>query len=579
MRFLNWFALVRVAGVLVLLGCTEGPKYRPADGGVDVGTGGTTGTSHGAGGTGIGTGGSAIAGDSGGTVGTSGSGGMPVLGTGGAVTGSNSGGTVGTSGSGGVPSQGSDHPITCSANEKSCGGICVAVSDPKYGCGPLSCSASACPTVPTGATLACQADQCVVGTCGAGSKNCDGRCVPVTDPAYGCGASTCDASTCPTPGAGGTITCQGGECVIATCPTSFKKCGNKCVAISDPTYGCGATTCDANSCPAAGTGTLTCQGNACVLGSCGPGTKKCGDKCVTTDATNGCADPAKCTACGSNEACMGTPATCQCVPTPMATACNGKCGQVSNGCGGTYSCAMTCTAPQSCVSNACMCAKTPMETACTGKACGTASDGCGGTYPCGTCGGSTPDCVTNKCFECGNDTTCNSNGYYKCSSNKCVCRSESSDNLLKNAGFDGNSVSWNTSGGAPSYSSMDSEACPKSGSMAILSDTGLFEQCITTGFSAGREYKFGFRFKGNGEGRCIVRSLDGTGCTGQIISDPGGDLETTAVSGGDWASASPIIATLPTTTSSVLVRCTGQPANGYFDELYFTQTLGGGGRF
>ena len=118
--------------------------------------------------------------------------------------------------------------------------------------------------------------------------------------------------------------------------------------------------------------------------------------------------------------------------------------------------------------------------------------------------------------------------------------------------------------------------------MAVLSDYGTFDQCIKNGLSQNREYKFGFRFKGNGEGRCLVRGFDSSDCTGQasdFLVYPGAELETTAVSNGDWANASPIVATLPPTTNSVLVRCTGQPANGYFDELYYTQTVGGGGKF
>lgn len=221
----------------------------------------------------------------------------------------------------------------CTSGMKLCAGSCVAIDDPKYGCDPTLCDGSACPSVP-GATLVCQSGVCTLGVCAAGSKKCGGGCVSIADPAYGCGMTTCDASACPNAGVGGTVVCQSGACVIGACAAGAKKCGTKCVDVSDPTYGCGAATCDATGCPAAGTGTLVCQGGACAVGTCGTGTKKCGDKCVPLDANNGCGDVARCTPCASNEACMGAPVSaCTCVPVAMATACSGKCGPVANGCG------------------------------------------------------------------------------------------------------------------------------------------------------------------------------------------------------------------------------------------------------
>ena len=82
--------------------------------------------------------------------------------------------------------------------------------------------------------LTCQGSLCVVGSCGAGTKKCGARCVDLNDVAYGCGTSTCDASICPNPGTGGSVVCQAGACVIATCSAGTKKCGARCVAIGDP---------------------------------------------------------------------------------------------------------------------------------------------------------------------------------------------------------------------------------------------------------------------------------------------------------------------------------------------------------
>ena len=275
--------------------------------------------------------------------------------------------------------------VGCVSGQKVCGGTCVSIDDPKYGCDPTLCDGTVCPSVP-GATLICQAGLCVVGACGAGTKKCGSACVSETDPAYGCGATTCDASNCPSPGTGGSVICQGGACVIGTCGAGLKKCDARCVAISDPTYGCGALTCSATGCPTSGTGTLVCQGDACVVGTCGAGTKNCANKCVPIDSNNGCGDTTRCTACANNEACMGSPTSaCTCVPTDVAAACAGKCGQVANGCGGLHTCG-TCTTPQTCsAANVCTCTPVAMATACAGRSCGTADNGCGGTYTCGTC--------------------------------------------------------------------------------------------------------------------------------------------------------------------------------------------------
>jgi hypothetical protein len=186
--------------------------------------------------------------------------------------------------------------------------------------------------------------------CGDDAKACGGKCVPLTDPAYGCGAATCDDSACPNPGPSGTLVCEGSSCKIGSCGAGFKLCDETCVAVTDPTYGCGAATCDDSSCPDLGADeTLVCEGGECVIGECGPGTKKCGNKCVPTDRNNGCEDPGSCAACDSKEECVGEPSECACIPVDREIACAGKeCGTVSNGCGEEYECG-TCTAPPNAV--------------------------------------------------------------------------------------------------------------------------------------------------------------------------------------------------------------------------------------
>lgn len=531
------------------------------------------------------------------TAGDGGTGAEGTLHSGGAgavsMGGGDAGGSSGADASG-ATSGGQGTPA-CTAQQKLCDGVCVEIEDPTYGCDPTLCSAAGCPTTP-GAALVCDAGQCLLGSCAAGSKKCNGQCVSITDPTYGCGATTCDASTCPSQGTGGTLVCTDSACVIGTCPTGYKKCGNKCVAITDPTYGCGATSCDATSCPAAGTGTLICQNGTCVIGACVTGTKKCGSNCVTTDANNGCADPARCTACASTEACSGTPTTCQCVPTPMATACAGKCGSVSNGCGGMYTCGACGGSTPNCVNNACVCTPTSMSTACSGKNCGTVSDGCTGSYTCGTCGGSTPNCVSNKCVctptpmstacsgkscgtvsdgctgsytcgtcsstapiclnsackQCGSVADCPS-GTFNCTNNTCVCRTPSSGNVIKDGGFDNASAlnSWTSSGTVWSKSS-DADACPGSGSITLSG--GKISRCfqIPSVPAGGATYAFGMTYKAGSD--------SGAGCTGSTFQDAGctqnGSLFflSPADQSSTWTSSF-LQTDAPEGTSSVHVEC------------------------
>jgi len=213
-----------------------------------------------------------------------------------------------------------------------------------------------------------------------------------------------------------------------------------------------------------------------------------------------------------------------------------------------------------------------MTTACSGKACGMADDGCGGMYTCAPgCSGSAPDCVNNKCVECSSNATCNAKSYYACSNNLCVCRKpNSATNILKdlNPGFDGSANPWILDGA--SYDANDADGCPKSGSISLKS-TGsgaspLFGYCLKTGFTAGRDYDFGYRFKGTGDGRCRVLGYGDTGCNYVL----GTELELGVTSNGTWASGSGH-GTLISGVLSVYIDCTGG-ADGSYDQLFLTQS-------
>lgn len=242
----------------------------------------------------------------------------------------------------------------CGSGQKNCGGTCVRVDDPAFGCSAASCSP--CSTF-ANATYACAAGACAATGCLSGFKSCGGNCV-AKDAAHGCADSTCD----PCPAVGGVASCTASGACQLKCDSGYKLCGGKCVSIGDPNFGCGATTCDNSTCPTPGPGgTVVCSGGACVLGSCGAGTKACAGACVPTDAAHGCADVTRCTACAKFESCVGgPPTTCQCVPQSQAITCFGvQCGSKLNNCGQLVDCGGLCGKPQTCggggVPNQCGC--------------------------------------------------------------------------------------------------------------------------------------------------------------------------------------------------------------------------------
>jgi hypothetical protein len=90
----------------------------------------------------------------------------------------------------------------------------------------------------------------------------------------------------------------------------------------------------------------------------------------------------------------------------------------------------------------------------------------------------------------------------------------SSGNLLKNPGFNGALTNW-TTGVYSSYSTVDSDGCPESGSVYISgsSDSDPY-QCIST-VTPGRQYYVGLRSRGGVPGGMIrIYYFTGAGCTG-----------------------------------------------------------------
>lgn len=282
--------------------------------------------------------------DPSGTGGNGGSGGAVAGGSSGSVSGGSAGASVSSAGEngGGSAGGGSAGEQGCNAEQKACGGECVALDDPAYGCTPSSCDASSCPVAGEG-TLACEAGACVVGSCGAGSKKCDGKCVALDDPTYGCSETSCDASACPD-AAGGTVICNQGACEIGTCTADTKACDGKCVP-KDRNNGCNdPTSCqpctDTESC---GTENAACECYAtdpCQVLHCGEATDRCGKKwqCGECDDDADVCHQNYCVECASADDCAESPNECLEPHCTANNSCNYRIPTTSTPCFGGGTC-------------------------------------------------------------------------------------------------------------------------------------------------------------------------------------------------------------------------------------------------
>jgi hypothetical protein len=163
---------------------------------------------------------------------------------------------------------------TCAFGAKECNGACVQITDPAYGCGPTTCAACAIPH----ATAACAASGCAIGACDPGYADCD------QNPANGCETDlsqtghcgTCNAA-CPSaapdcaPAAGG-FACSTG--CGAGAPTL---CGSQCVSLTTSLDHCGAC---GNACPVVSNGEASCNAGVCGF-ACHADFHACGQMCAS----------------------------------------------------------------------------------------------------------------------------------------------------------------------------------------------------------------------------------------------------------------------------------------------------------
>ncbi|MCL2776601.1 MAG: hypothetical protein FWD73_01255 [Polyangiaceae bacterium] len=185
----------------------------------------------------------------------------------------------------------------CALNEQLCGGKCVGLDDPNYGCGQKGCVACAVPH----ATAACQGTTCIIGACDDGYADCN------QSDADGCEADLSQVTSCGDCNVqctGTTPICTAGQALGTFACTS----GCSAEAPGQSPDACGAT-CDV--CPTPANAVALCTNGHCTA-SCLEGFADCdaiaGNGCEAVLAT----DPLNCGACGVS--CDGVPCvdgTCQ----------------------------------------------------------------------------------------------------------------------------------------------------------------------------------------------------------------------------------------------------------------------------
>ncbi|HSO35954.1 MAG TPA: hypothetical protein VLT33_25680 [Labilithrix sp.] len=284
----------------------------------------------------------------------------------------------------------------CPLGQHICNGVCVSLTDPVYGCGDPSCAP--CPS--THGTMACAGRKCIVGSCDPGYANCnaipgDGCEVDLSKPET-CGAcnATCGVATPLCAAAGSSFQCTNG-CT----PSAPLNCGNACVDPNTSANHCGG--CNIK-CPV-----IANSISQCTLGTCGFTCKAafhaCGAKCPAKT------DP---TACGPD--CIVCPVPAGGAATCANDLCGISCPAPSHVCGGKCvtndptACGAACTA--------CAVPANAAAATCAAETCGftcsagfgncdaNAANGCEATLAtdplnCGVCGKScgAQTCVAGVC--------------------------------------------------------------------------------------------------------------------------------------------------------------------------------------
>jgi len=272
----------------------------------------------------------------------------------------------------------------CGPDQKMCGGGCVPLDDPATGCGNTSCG----PCLLPHATAQCDSGRCAVGICAAGFADCD------LLPDNGCEASLAnDVDHCGACGRACSNShvlsreCAAGLCVSA-CELGFGNCDRPATGpddgcervVSQDAASCGSC---GNDCSAQGAG-FVCGGVPIQCGCVDNVNCRIGASTGTCDPTTGAC---RCgpTRCRPGEACIAVDAG------PDLCSCNG-----GSACGEGETCCQTpggCRDLQSDPSN------------------------------CGACGRACPNglfCIAGAC-TCNADAQCNAGSPGTCTAGQCVC--------------------------------------------------------------------------------------------------------------------------------------------------------------
>lgn len=275
------------------------------------------------------------------------------------------------------------------------------------------------------------------------------------------------------------------------------------------------------------------EGVGAVMSSllrCGPGTKACGNSCVSTA-----------TCCGG---CSGATPVCS----------NGTCVK------------------KTCAANQALCGGTTcVDTYSSAAHCGAS---------CLKCAGATAECYQGGCVECLSDTDCRTSAHaatlgsqamcHLSPSHLCGCAMQEAGNVLGNAGFDtANSINnWTTgdSSSSLSWEGGDGFLCQNSGSASMTGFNPL-QQCAN--ITRGARYYFGAMYFQASDGvDCSVEYHANSACSDAALGFVGFMGRTTNA----WTHLGGPT-TAPANASYALVRCAqwdGQSAS--VDQLYLNST-------
>lgn len=314
----------------------------------------------------------------------------------------------------------------------------------------------------------CTQDFDVFKPCGTEQKACEGACVDMSDPAFGCGAEAC----APCDVANATAACAGTQCVIASCTGTFDNCNNSsddgCESdpMTDPSNcgGCG------NACIAPHA-TPTCEDGTCAVGECAPDWEDCDGTVENGCEANLLNDPANCGGCAAPcnafEACQNGQCVLDC-PNNM-----GDCdGDPSNGCETPLNTTTNCGfCGDACnLANATATCSAGM---CTIQACNGGFDDCDGMDANG-CEADLQSSVLT-CGSCNNACPNGPNGTTVCNSGQCAINCTSGFGNCDNDVATGCETDIN---GSLAHCGMCNQACnPANGTGACMAGSCQVASC------------------------------------------------------------------------------------------------------